>query len=79
MDAPAPSATIPDFDLDRALSLLQRITENDHEVALPLFLLLKGLVDPEGDKHRYGIADEVMKRAVLMTPQFEEWFRSLVA
>jgi hypothetical protein len=79
MDAPAPSAAIPDFDLDLALSLLQRVTENDHEIAFPLFLLLRGVVDPKGDPQRYAIADEVMKRAIMMTPQFEEWFRSLVA
>lgn len=79
MSAPAQAAPSPDFTLDRALALLERITQNDHEIALPLFMLLKGVADPNGDPDRFSIADEVMKRAVLMTPQFEEWYRGQCA
>lgn len=80
MSAPEPAALpTPVFNLERAIALFDRVTQNDHEIALPLFLLLRGLVDPDGDPDRFAIADEVMRRAILMTPQFEEWYRSLVA
>lgn len=79
MSAPAQVAPFPEFTLEQALIQLERATQNDHDVALPIFLLLKIVADPNGDSTKYGIADEVMKRAILMTPQFEEWYRSLVA
>lgn len=76
MSAPAHT---PDtgFSLEQARTLFQRITQNDHEIAFPLFLLLKGVVDPDGDQDRYRIADQIMKEAVFLSPQFEEWYRSL--
>ena len=52
---------------------------DDHEIAPALFELLRGVVDPNGDKHRYGIGDEVMKRVIMKTPQFEEWYRNQLA
>ena len=74
--APAPDR---DFNLEQAVDLFKSITKNDHEIALPLFRLFKMVVHPNGDPEKFAIADEIMKRLILLTPEFEEWFRGLVA
>lgn len=66
----------PEFTLDEALAYEKSITRDDHGIALPVFLLLRIVVDPEGNKERFAIADEVMRRLIVKTPQFEEWYRS---
>lgn len=71
--------SFPEFTLSRAHALVERITRDDHEIAEPLFELLRGIVDPSGDKQRFAIGDEVMKQVALMTPEFEEWHRARVA
>lgn len=63
----------------KAVRIALTILQDDHEKAAPLFELLKEVVDPNGDPARYSIADEVMKRIIVFTPQFEEWYRSQVA
>lgn len=67
------------FTPARAQFLLRRITRDDHTFAPELFELLRGVVDPDGDQVRFGIGDEVMKQVLLMTPQFEEWYRDQLA
>lgn len=75
MSAPAP-AFESQLTLDQGLDLLDDITRDDHGVAQPLFLLLRGVVDPNGDREKFAIADELMRRVIVKTPQFEEWYRS---
>lgn len=65
-----------DITLDQAVHLFESITDDDHSVARPLFLLLRGVVDPEGNKQRFAIADAIMRRAIVRTPEFEEWYKT---
>lgn len=69
MSAPELSSTA-----DQLLDCVQ----NDPEIAQPLFKFLRDVVDPNGDPARFGIADAVMRRLVVMTPQFEEWYKEQV-
>lgn len=76
MSAPVPGqVSKPELTLDEALVWFNSLTQDDHGAALPLFLLLRGVVDPNGDKEKFRIADEIMRRAIVRTPQFEEWYQ----
>lgn len=74
--APAPAIeSAPTLTLPEAQSLLARIFRDDDSFAPELFLLLRGLVDPNGNSDRFAVADEVMQDVIVKTPQFEEWYR----